>query len=204
MYFVQITSLSVAWIRRWGGAGLFALGLLDNSFIPIPGGLDLCTAVLAGTHKNLWFYYAMMSTAGSVAGGYLIYRVARKGGKEALEQRFPRKKLDRVDRLFEKWGFGTVFISAILPPPFPTVPFLAGAGALNYPTKKFVTALAIARFVRYTALAYFASIYGRQVLTLMQHVHGGLSVALTILAAVMLCAAAAAIYLVHRRSRRVA
>jgi len=45
--------------------------------------------------------------------------------------------------------------------PLPIVPFLLAAGALNYPRKKFLTALAFGRAVRYTVVAYLGSLYGR-------------------------------------------
>ncbi|NLT67289.1 MAG: hypothetical protein GXX84_11865 [Acidobacteria bacterium] len=200
MLYLQITSVSLSWLRRWGGGALVLLGLMDGTLIPLPGGTDMCTALLAATHKNLWFYYALMATAGSVSGGYFIYRVARKGGKETLEQRFPKERLDKVYGLFGKWGFGTVLVSALLPPPFPTLPFLAGAGALNYPARKFVIALAAARFIRFVAVAYLASVYGRQIRTLLQNVQGGFTVLITV--AVFTLIAAAAIYLFYRSKSR--
>jgi len=201
MNLIIVTIISLGWLKRWGGAGLIGLAIVDNSVIPIPGGMDLMTALLSASNRNLWLYYALMSTAGSVLGGYLTYRVAREGGKETLDQRIPKDKLEHVERLFEKWGFGTVLVAAVAPPPFPTVPFLAGAGALNYPVKKFIAALAVARAVRFTVLAYLASLYGRHVLNLLGRVHLSLPVMLSIVGVV--AAAAVAAYLVwkHRRSR---
>jgi len=124
MIFIDTVLISLSWLKRWGGAGLIAVALIDNSVIPIPGGLDLLTALLAAGNRNLWLYYALMSTAGSVLGGYLTYRVARKGGKETLDQRIPKDRLENVERLFERWGFGTVVVAAILPPPFLPFRFL--------------------------------------------------------------------------------
>jgi len=37
-------------VRRLGGPGLIALGLVDNSVIPLPGGMDAATVLLAATH----------------------------------------------------------------------------------------------------------------------------------------------------------
>ncbi len=116
-------------LRRLGGLGLILMGVLDSSVIPTPGGLDALTIVLAAREKELWFYYAAMAVIGSVLGGYLTYRLGRKGGEEALERRLSKKRLQSVHSAFERWGFGTVFIPAIMPPPFPLSPFLLGAGA---------------------------------------------------------------------------
>ena len=153
-------------LRRLGGLGLILMGVLDSSVIPTPGGLDALTIVLAAREKELWLYYAAMAVIGSVIGGYLTYRLGRKGGEEALERRLSKRKLQRVHSAFERWGFGTVFVPAILPPPFPLGPFLLGAGAMNYPLKKYLLALVAGRAIRFTLVAYLASLYGQSLLNL--------------------------------------
>jgi membrane protein YqaA with SNARE-associated domain len=154
---------AVRWLIHLGGPGLILLGLADNSIIPLPGSVDIITILLAAHHREPWFYYAFMATAGAVFGGYLTYRMARKGGKETLEKRFSQRKVKRVYAIFERWGFASVAIPAILPPPFPIVPMLLAAGAMQYPTKKFLTALAVGRGIRYTILAYLGFHYGRNI-----------------------------------------
>src|SRR5580704_16316258 len=72
------------WIYQLGGLGFIPLGLLDNSFIPLPGSMDVLTVFLAAGREQLWLYYAAMATAGSVIGGFVTYRLALKGGKETL------------------------------------------------------------------------------------------------------------------------
>src|SRR5271169_3384242 len=154
---------ALRWLIHLGGPSLILLGLADNSLIPMPGSTDIVTILLAAHHRNLWFYYAMMATAGAVLGGYLTYRMARKGGKETLEKRFSKKTTKKVYAIFERWGFAAVAIPAILPPPFPIVPMLLAAGAMQYPTKKFLTALAVGRGIRFTILAYLGFRYGRHI-----------------------------------------
>jgi membrane protein YqaA with SNARE-associated domain len=152
------------WIYRLGGLGFIPLGLLDNSIIPLPGSMDVLTIFLSARNEQLWLYYALMATVGSVAGGFVTYRLARKGGKETLARRFPPKTLDKVYKIFERWGLGAIAIPALLPPPVPMLPFLFGAGSMQYPVRKFLFALALGRIVRYTLLAFFAARYGRQIL----------------------------------------
>jgi membrane protein YqaA with SNARE-associated domain len=163
-----------AWqhLQRWGGPGLIALGLLDNSLVPLPGSMDALTVVLATSRKSWWPYYALMATAGSLLGGYVTYRVGRKGGEQALEKRVSKDRLQKVHRAIEKGGFGAVFVPALLPPPVPMVPFLLAAGALNYPTRNFMAALAAGRAVRYFLLAFLASLYGRAILGFFAKYHG--------------------------------
>src|SRR5271155_3619780 len=167
-WLAALAPLTERGVRRWlyqlGGVGLIPLGLLDNSPIPLPGAMDVATIVLCLRQEQLWFYYGLMATAGSVIGGYVTYRLSRKGGKEALDRRFTRKRVDKVCQLFERWGFGAIAIPAMLPPPIPMVPFLCAAGALQYPARKFLAALALGRITRYMVLAYVAARYGRRII----------------------------------------
>jgi membrane protein YqaA with SNARE-associated domain len=106
-------------VRRWifhlGGLGFIPLGLLDSSVIPLPGSMDVLTIILSTRKQDLWLYYALMATIGSVIGGYVTYRLARKGGKETLERKFPARTLEKVYRIFGRWGFGAIAIAALLP-----------------------------------------------------------------------------------------
>jgi membrane protein YqaA with SNARE-associated domain len=152
------------WLRHLGGPGLLLLGLADNSLIPLPGSMDVLTIWFAVHHHNEWLYYAAMATLGAVVGGYVTYRLARKGGKAALEHRLGHRGADAFSERFGRWGFWAVAVPAILPPPFPLVPFLLAAGAMQYPRKKFVAALTLGRSLRYGILAYLGVHYGRHFL----------------------------------------
>jgi len=188
-------------VRRWmfelGGLGLIPLGLLDNSPIPIPGAMDVATLILCLRDETLWWYYGLMATAGSMIGGYAAYRLARKGGKEALEHRFSRARVDKVCKIFERWGFGAIAIPALLPPPVPMTPFLFAAGAMQYPARKFVGALALGRITRYMALSYVAARYGRRIIALIaKHAHP------VVVGIIVGLAAAAALFFYYWRGRR--
>jgi membrane protein YqaA with SNARE-associated domain len=151
-------------LRRMGGPGLVLLGIADNSVIPLTGSMDVLTIWLAARHREPWPYYALMATLGAVIGGYITYALARKGGKEAMERKLSKKRAAQFSRAFERWGFAAVAIPALMPPPFPFVPFLLAAGALQYSPRKFLTALVIGRGVRYTIAAGLGFHYGRHIL----------------------------------------
>jgi membrane protein YqaA with SNARE-associated domain len=168
MYLLAILLLvskksALRWLIHLGGPSLILLGLVDNSVIPLPGSTDIVTILLAAHHSDLWVYYTIMATAGAVLGGYLTYRIARKGGKETLEKRFSKKTTNKVYTIFDRWGFAAIAIPALLPPPFPIVPMLLAAGAMQYPTRKFLTALAVGRGVRFAILGYLGAHYGRHI-----------------------------------------
>jgi membrane protein YqaA with SNARE-associated domain len=191
-------------VRRWifhlGGLGFIPLGLLDNSVIPLPGSMDVLTIVLSARKQELWLYYALMATIGSVIGGYVTYRLARKGGKETLERKFTARTLEKVYRIFGRWGFGAIAIAALLPPPVPMVPFLFAAGAMQYSVGKFLVALTVGRVVRYFFLAFLAGHYGRQVLTVMSQL--GHPVLIAVIALIAAAITALLIILVRKHNKR--
>lgn len=186
------------WIYHLGGVGFIPLGLLDASIIPVPGSMDVLTIVLATRDSELWFYYALMATAGSVIGGFVTYRIARKGGKEMLARRFTARTLRKVYALFERWGFSSIAVPALLPPPVPMVPFVLAAGAMQYSVRKFLAALTLGRAVRYTLLAFLAARYGRSMLRFISD-HGN-PVVLTVIG--LIAAAAAILFVVFFGKRQ--
>ena len=147
-----------------GGPGLVLLGIADNSVIPLTGSMDVLTIWLAARHREPWFYYALMATLGALIGGYITYSLARRGGRAALDRKLSKMRADQISQKFEHWGFFAVAVPALLPPPFPFVPFLLAAGALQYPPKKFLAALALGRGIRYFIEAGMGFAYGRHVL----------------------------------------
>jgi membrane protein YqaA with SNARE-associated domain len=189
------------WIFHLGGLGFIPLGLLDASIIPVPGSMDVLTIGLCARRSDLWIYYAIMATIGSVLGGFTTYRLARKGGKEMLARRFSAKTLKRVYAIFEQWGFGAIAIPALLPPPVPMVPFVLAAGALQYSVQKFLAALTLGRAARFTLLAYLSARYGRRMLTYISQ--EGHPVLLTVIGLVIvLCAVFFFFFAGKRRQRR--
>ncbi len=159
IYGIALLSL-VKWMRSLGALGLVLVAIVDNSVVPLPGSLDVFTIWLAASNRHLWFVYAIVATGGALLGGYLTYAIAREGGKEAVEHRFDKQKAQKLFHKFETRGFWTVAISCMIPPPFPLVPVLIAAGALQYERKKFLGAVAFGRGVRFTVVAGMGALYG--------------------------------------------
>lgn len=152
------------WVLSLGGPGLIVVGLVDNSVIPIPGGMDVFTILLTAHHREHWLYYGLMATVGAVIGGYVTYRLAKKGGKAELEKKVGKERAEKVYKKFEKGGFVSVLVGSVIPPPFPLVPVLMAAGVLQYSRKKFLSALSIGRGVRFFAVAFLGRLYGTQIM----------------------------------------
>ena len=169
-------------LASFGGLGLIAVGILDSSVIPTFGSLDALTIIFAAAHKNLWWYYGLMATAGSIIGAYISYLLGRKAGKEGLEKKFGHERLQKVYGYYDRRGFWAVFIPSILPPPFPTSPFLVSAGALAFSLRKFLIAVSAARTVRYLGFAAIGALYGRSLITYFQAHKRALLIFMTVLA----------------------
>ena len=156
-------------LRHLGAAGLFFLAVLDSSPIPTFGGPDILTAILAASHRPLWWEYAAAATAGSVVGAYLTFRLARTAGSAYLDRKFKHGKLAKFLKLFQHWATGTLIASTAIPLPSPTSMFFAAAGAGNYPRGRFLAIVTVCRGVRYFAIAFIAGHYGRRFLRVLRH-----------------------------------
>jgi membrane protein YqaA with SNARE-associated domain len=152
-----------------GALGLFSLAILDSSPVPTFGGPDILTAILAATHRNPWYEYAAVATAGSLIGAYLTFRLARKAGSSYLTSRFGERRVASLLKVFERWGVGVLVASTAIPFPFPTSVFFAAAGASNYGKSKFLGVVLVSRALRYGAIALIADRYGRHFVRVLRH-----------------------------------
>jgi membrane protein YqaA with SNARE-associated domain len=147
--------------RHLGALGLFFLAILDSTPLPTFGGPDILLAILAGSHRGPWYEYAGVTTAGSVIGAYITFRIARKAGSAYLESKFGQGKVSRLLKLFQQWGTGSLVASTAVPIPFPTAMIFAAAGASDYPVAKYLPIVTICRAARYSVIAIIADVYGR-------------------------------------------
>jgi len=189
----------ISWIYGFalaiGGPGLFAVAFLDSSFVSLPQINDILVVLMVTQNKALMPYYALMATLGSVAGCYVIYYLAEKGGEAFLRRRLRDGHTERALAVYRRHGVLALVVPALLPPPAPFKLFVLMAGLAGVRPLKFVLAIAIARGARYAALGLLAIWYGDLALELMRT--RGREVALWL--AVLLVAAAAAWWWFSRR-----
>jgi len=181
-----------------GGPGLFVVAFLDASFLSLPQINDLLVVVMVTERKDLMLYYAAMATFGSVAGCYVIYYLADKGGEAFLRKRLQRGHVERALAAYKRNGLMALMIPALLPPPAPFKLFVLAAGVAKVRPVQFVVALTVARGVRYLALGILAIYYGDAALELMR-THGRI-VALVVVG--LLLAAAGGYWLIRRKASR--
>jgi membrane protein YqaA with SNARE-associated domain len=151
-----------------GGPGLFAVAFLDSSFISLPQINDFLVVLMVTQRKAWMLYYAAMATFGSVAGCYVIYYLAERGGEAFLRRRLRAGHTERALALYKRHGLMALAIPALLPPPAPFKLFVLMAGVAGVRRVPFVTAIALARGARYIVLGTLAIWYGDAALELMR------------------------------------
>ena len=115
---------------------VFLASYVENIFPPIPGDTILIFGAYLVGRGNLSFSMAMATTlAGSVMGFVTLYVVGYKYGRGFMYSKtqtwFSPKSLERVERLFEKWGYGVVLINRFLAGLRSVIGLFSGIGKLN-------------------------------------------------------------------------
>jgi membrane protein YqaA with SNARE-associated domain len=151
-----------------GGPGLFAVAFLDSSFVSLPQINDILVVLMVTQNKAWMPYYALMATLGSIAGCYVIYYLAERGGETFLRKRLKPGHIERALALYKKHGLMALIVPALLPPPAPFKLFVLMAGVAEVRPWQFVAAIAVARGARYLALGVLAIYYGDYALELMR------------------------------------
>jgi membrane protein YqaA with SNARE-associated domain len=191
----------VTWIQAVaaaiGGPGLFIIAFLDSSFISLPQINDLLVISMVIQHPYWMPYYALMATAGSVAGCLVLYALARKGGDALVRKRFKGRSLDRAARLSQRYGVLALVVPAILPPPAPFKLFVLLAGVSGVKPVPFALSIAVGRGLRYFAIGVLSVWYGQAAVTFLE-AHGK-AVAIWLSVAIVVAALA---WVVVRHLRR--
>jgi membrane protein YqaA with SNARE-associated domain len=154
----------LAWVQSFalslGGPGLFVIAFLDSSFLSFPEVCDLLIVWLTVQHKERMLFYALMCTAGSIAGCFALYLVGRRGGEAFLKRRFKAGHVERAMALFRRYGLLAVIVPSLLPPPMPFKIFVLAAGVAKVRRTDFLIAVAIGRGLRYFGEGFLALWYG--------------------------------------------
>lgn len=143
-----------------GGPGLFLLAFLDSSFLSFPEVPDLLMVGLVAKYPDRMLWYATLPTLGSIAGSYVLYALARRGGEVFLRRRLHARHVDRALAVVRRHGLLAVAVPSIMPPPVPLKIFILAAGAARVRPFDFLVAISIGRSVRYFGEALLAAWYG--------------------------------------------
>ena len=144
------------------------MGALDASLVFfLPLGIDFVVIVMTARKPELFWLYALLATAGSLAGAAGTYWIGKKAGEKGLTRFVSPRRLERVT---ERVNGGAYVMAglALIPPPFPFTPFVLASGALGMNPWAFFTALAGARLFRFGVEGALARQYGSQILRWMK------------------------------------
>jgi membrane protein DedA with SNARE-associated domain len=114
----QLITHTIAWL---GYPGIVLMMMLESSLVPIPSELVMPFAgYLASTGRFHLIWAAVAGTVGCNAGSTIIYYVGAKGGRPFAEKygRFfflTRRKIEKVDDYFHRWGGVTLLITRMMP-----------------------------------------------------------------------------------------
>jgi membrane protein YqaA with SNARE-associated domain len=148
-----------------GGIGLLVLGVFDSSILFVPLGNDLLIIALSTRRHILIPYYAAMAAAGSVLGCLTVDLLVRKGGEKEIEKYVSRRRFDYVKRRIDRSAAWTLLVASLMPPPFPFTPFVAATAALQYPRRKLLTVIGVARLLRFSVEGALAVLVGKKLLS---------------------------------------
>ena len=155
-----LTRLS-EYLITFGAFGLFAVALLDSTFVPLPSSADALMILLSTTYPSWMLLYAFMATAGSAIGCWILYLISRRAGARALNK-FSETKQRRVKHWIERYDAMAVLVATLLPPPFPFKLFVITAGVFRFSLLRFMIAIIAGRAFRFLLEGYFAVRYGAQ------------------------------------------
>jgi membrane protein YqaA with SNARE-associated domain len=178
------------------GPAMILIGALDSSLLSLPEINDYLVVARCYTHPHAAFFFPLFASTGSVLGCLLLYTILQRGGLAVLHRRFKLEHIQRVERAYARFGIFALAIPALLPPPMPFKIFVATAGALQFPRRKFLLTILIARSLRYYTEGILAVFYGERVLRFIRD--NGLFI-VTIVGG--LCLLVLAIYLLSNKGR---
>ena len=151
-----------ALLEAWGLPAVLLIAALDSAGVPLPGSVDALLVALAAVSPHQAWAAAVLATAGSLAGNFVLFQAARKGGEAWLERKTASGRARRFRDWFRRYGLITVFVPALVPVvPLPMKVFVISAGSLGVPTRAFLLVVLAARIPRYAAMTWLGAQLGR-------------------------------------------
>ena len=166
IYFTDLVIWTQEKFAPWGLSGLFMLSFIESIFFPVPP--DILIVILTLKNPSLFLLIGFVATIGSILGGIGGYYVGYFGKKSVLEKMFSKRKIDKIHRLFERYGAWAVFISGMTPLPYKI--FTIGAGVFYINLRKFIIASAAGRAIRFFAVAISVYLYGDSIVSYLDKV----------------------------------
>jgi len=117
--------------------------------------------VWADPHRLL--LYSFMAAAGSALGSIVVYVIGYKTGEVLLAKRIGEARFQKIRATFDRHDFVALMLPSMLPPPTPFKLFVLSAGVAEMSFPRFLFAIFVGRFVRFTIESILIVRYGREV-----------------------------------------
>ncbi|WP_423408758.1 YqaA family protein [Heyndrickxia sp. MSNUG] len=120
------------WLLEFGSVGLFIVSFMESSFFPIPPDVLMIPMGIANPDRAFW--YAFLTTAGSVLGALLGWYIGKKVGRPILRYFIKEEKIIKVETYFEKYGAMAILIAGFTPIPYKVFTIFSGISRVKIPT----------------------------------------------------------------------
>lgn len=138
---------------------------IDAALFGMP--IDAIVCGYAYARPSHLLLYALGAAVGSAGGSLIVYAIGYKGGEVMLKQRMGEARFNRITASFEKREFPLLAVVSMLPPPTPFKLFVLSAGMAEMRPSRFVTAIVLGRFVRFTIESILVIRYGPHIIALL-------------------------------------
>ena len=156
------------WILSWAhkkysSAALFVLAFAESSFFPIPP--DILQIALSVSKPKKSFFYALVSSVGSVLGGILGYFIGLflfdTIGSFIINTLGYQAQFNSVGDLYKSYAFLVILVSAFTPIPYKV--FTIAAGFWQVGLLPLIAASAIGRSARFFLVATLFYFFGPKI-----------------------------------------
>ncbi|KKU80278.1 MAG: hypothetical protein UY07_C0048G0010 [Parcubacteria group bacterium GW2011_GWA1_47_8] len=165
---------------------LFGLAFAESSFFPIPPDV-LLGAILLTRERVRAFYYASITTIGSVLGGLFGYAIGyfffQTVGGLLVHTYHLETQMITVQKLFADNAFFAIFVAAFTPIPYKVFTIAAGLFGINIPT--FIIASILGRGGRFFAVAVIMRFFGGHIARLLYRYFNVLSLLVATVAGIV-------------------
>jgi membrane protein YqaA with SNARE-associated domain len=172
---------------------LFGVAFAESSFFPIPPDV-LLVAILMTRERIRAFFYAAVTTVGSVLGGLFGYVIGyfffQTVGVWLVDTYHLQLQMVTVQKLFADNAFFAIFVAAFTPIPYKVFTIAAGLFGINIPV--FVIASILGRGGRFFAVASVMRFFG-------EHIRRAFYRYFNIVSLVLVAVAGAVLYLVFSK-----
>ncbi len=148
------------WLVSWadspaGPAVLALIAAAEAVVFPLP--VDPLLIALALQNPSSALLLAGLATVASVAGGLVGHWLGLRFGRPLLE-RLHGRYVDRVEALFQRYGFWAVLLGGFTPLPYKV--FTVSAGVFAVPRLPFIVASVIGRGLRFFSVSWLILLWG--------------------------------------------